>query len=319
MRQKNSAILKSSAFECRVRQVIHDLAKPYGYEVPLGDSGQVFPDVLVVPYGVEVKFTESDSWVCVANSIREKQRAEGVENVYLMFGKAGGTPEARCLPYEQCVVHVRTTHDPRFQVDMSGEKPSLFSQMGVSYDEFRKLDMLDKMKHVRAYAKKIHPDERLWWFGDDERDHDTDATTRLYTSLTKEEKDQVRAEAALLCPRIVAGSSDRHKYDDVVRYLVTYRGVIPHQARDLYSAGSAAGVTYARLLGPNRDFPYIARALLRIENKMQAAAEYLPDYLFEEYWGRRCDRKNRISEWLDMADRFAAECGWCPSDVLFVE
>ena len=35
--------------------------------------------------------------------------------------------------------------------------------MGIGYDDFRKLDMSEKMKYIRKYARKIHPDGKLWW------------------------------------------------------------------------------------------------------------------------------------------------------------
>ena len=88
----------SDSFEAKVRKIIHDMADPE-IDVPLESSGQVVPDVLAIPFGVEVKFTKSDSWSSVANSIREKQRAEGVEYVYLMFGKGGGEPAVKWKPY----------------------------------------------------------------------------------------------------------------------------------------------------------------------------------------------------------------------------
>ena len=63
-------------------------------------------------------------------------------------------------------------------------------------------------------------------------------------------------------------------------YLLTYHGVLCHQARDLFSAGSVAN--------PNNDDEggsYIERALKLIESEMKAAALRMDDALFVEYWG----------------------------------
>jgi hypothetical protein len=59
-------------------------------------------------YGVEVRFTLNDTWRSVANSILETQRLEAVRQIYIVFGKMGGTPEVRWGYYDQSVIHVRT-------------------------------------------------------------------------------------------------------------------------------------------------------------------------------------------------------------------
>lgn len=146
----------------------------------------------------------------------------------------GGLPEVRWAEYEQSVIHVRTSHVPRFEVELPSEnsaaKDSLFKIMGIKYDDFRKLPMQDKMKHIRAYARNIHPDGRLWWVEDKSADeHTLPVEARLYTNLTAAEKIKLRAEAALLCPEIVKSGRSRNKYDDIVLYLLTYHGVLCHR------------------------------------------------------------------------------------------
>ena len=174
--------------------------------------------------------------------------------------------------------------------------------------------MQEKMKYIRAYARRIHPDGRLWWVedksGSDE--HTTPVQARLYTNLSTEEKTRFRAEAALLCPSIVKSGRSRNKYDDMVLYLLTYHGVLCHQARDLFSAGSVAN--------PKNDDEggiYIARALKLIENEMRQAALQMDDALFVEYWGESVQPEQRIKRWLEKADKLAN--GWIPSKTLFLE
>lgn len=202
---------KALSYEQHVRERLHYAViamgdEGVGHEVDLNPSGQTFPDVPCGPFGVEVKFTNDDKWVSIANSVRETKRDESVKVVYLMFGKMGGKPETRWMKYEDCVVHVRTSHEPRFQVDLSGEKESLFSVMGIPYDEFRKLDIMDKMPYIRKYARKIHPDGRLWWLEDTSsgEEHSTDIDLIPYPALDKATKNRYRAEATLLCPALVA-------------------------------------------------------------------------------------------------------------------
>ena len=309
----------SVQFENRVREVLADITKnDETFQIDFNPHPQACPDIAMGEYGVEVKFTLNDTWRSIANSVLETQRIDEVKHIYVVFGKMGGVPEVRWGGYEQSVIHVRTSHVPRFEIELSsektGSKESLFEQMGIRYDDFRKLDMQEKMKYIRAYARKIHPDGRLWWVEDkgDSDEHTTPVQARLYTNLTADEKTRLRAEAALLCPSIVKSGRSRSKYDDMVLYLLTYHGVLCHQARDLFSAGSVAN--------PKNDDDggiYIERALKLIEGEMKAAALRMDDALFVEYWGESVPPEKRISRWLEKADALASE--WVPSKSLFLE
>lgn len=304
-------------FENRVRQVLDDLLRDENsLRVDFTPPPQEFPDIALGEYGVEVKFTMSDTWKSIANSILESQRAAGVKYIYIVFGKMGGKPEVRWGDYEKSVVHVRTSHVPRFEVELptagKGKRESLFEAMGISYDEFSRLDVHGKMKYVREYARKKHPGERLWWIDDSNGDeHTLPANIRLYTNLSPAEKTRLRAEAVLLCPSVLKSGRSRNKYDDVVMFMLSFHGVLCHQARDLFSAGSVAN--------PDNDDKgglYIERALKLLETDMIEAAAQLDDALFVEYWGESVPKKDRISRWLKKADKIAV--GWKPSEVLFV-
>lgn len=313
---RTTGFSSSSQFELRVRQVIDDLLSDEGsLRVDFESPPQGFPDIPIGEYGVEVKFTLSDSWKSIGNSILESQRAPGVKFIYIVFGKMGGRPEVRWGDYEKSVVHVRTSHVPRFEVELSTDgKPkrdSLFETMGISYEEFSKLDVYAKMKHVREYVRKRHPGERLWWIDDSKgEEHTLPANIRLYTNLTQEEKTRLRAEAVLLCPSVLKSGRARNKYDDVVMFMLSFHGVLCHQARDLFSAGSVANPT-----NDDNGGLYIERALLLLEHDMLVAANELDDALFVEYWGESVPREKRIAKWLEKADAIAV--GWVPSKVLF--
>lgn len=102
----------------------------------------------------------------------------------------------------------------------------------------------------------------------------------------------------------------KKKYDDAVMFLLAYHGVLCHQARDLFSAGSVAN--------PNNDDDgglYIERAVKLLERDMVRAAAEMEDALFVEYWGESVKPKDRIRKWLEKADEIAV--GWKPSAVLF--
>jgi hypothetical protein len=312
--EAREAIFKTSPqFENRVREVLQSLTTfDTSIEIDFNPHPQAFPDIAIGSFGIEVKFTLNDTWRSVANSVLETNRIKNVEKVYLIFGKMGGTPEVKWDDYEKSVIHVRTSHVPRFEVEIAAGH-SLFELMGISYDDFRKLAMEEKMKHIRAYARsRLQKGERLWWLEDNaDAEHTLPIQARLYTNLSMEEKTRLRAEAVLLCPSIVKSGRAKNKYDDAVLYLLTYHGVICHQARDLFSAGSVAN--------PDNDDEggiYIERALKRIETEMLKVSLEMEDALFVEYWGESIPPQKRIKRWLEKADALAQ--GWVPSKSLFV-
>ena len=146
----------------------------------------------------------------------------------------------------------------------------------------------------------------------EEQEHTLPLQVRIYMNLDQNEKRKLRAEAAILCPQIVKPSRSKDKYSDAVSYMLTYRGVLCPQARDLFSAGSVA-----LRADPARGGNYIQRALADIESEMRVAALTLEDALFEEYWGIIAPSEARITTWLAMADRYAQD--WIPSEELFLD
>jgi hypothetical protein len=303
---------KSSTFENRVRDVLSDLVAAYGFSVDSDPHPYVFPDIVVGEYGIEVKFSEKDTWRSVANSVFESTRSKEVRHIYVVFGKMGGEPSVLWGKYEDCVIHVRTSHVPRFEVEI-GSKESLFKKIGISYEDFSQLPMPEKMKHIRKYARgRLKKGERLWWLEDEpEQGHSLPLQVRLYMGLSQEDKRRLRAEAALLCPQIVKPSRSKGKYNDATIYLLTYHGVLCPQARDLFSAGSVALRSNSE-----RGGNYIMRALQDIEQEMRTAAMNMEDALFIEYWGMSVPPQDRIKEWLKRADELAGT--WNPSETLFL-
>jgi hypothetical protein len=300
-------------FEQRVRVVLREVAHQAQIPIDMAPPAQIFPDIVIDEFGVEVKVNSSDSWRCVANSVFEGTRHAGVRFIYILIGKMGGEPKVAWGRYEDCVMHVRTSHVPRFEVEINPQE-TLFQKMGIEYGVFSALEPMEKMRHVRAYARgRLRPGERLWWLEDKTDDeHTLPIEARLYKDLPDLEKIKLRAESALLCPAIVQHSRSKRKYDDVSLFLLTYHGVLASQARDLFSAGSVA-LAKDSTRGGN----YLLRALINIQPQMRKAAEYLSDELFIEYWGVSVPPDHRIREWLIRAD--AAARDWRPSEHLFLD
>lgn len=313
--RENPELKKPSAFEAQARALIRDLAAPHGITVDPEAHAQVFPDIPAGEYGVEVKVNSTDSWRSVANSVFEGTRHENVRHVYVLFGKMGGAAEVRWARYEDSVMHVRTSHVPRFEVEIGTDRP-LFKRFGLSYEEFRRLGDEGKMALIRDYAtSRLKEGEHLWWLEakpQKEQQHTFDIKARIFMQLEQEEKRRLRAEATLLCPQVVKPKHAKNKYVDASVYILTYHGVLCPQARDLFSAGSVALRS-----NPKRGGLYIVRALKDIEPEMRRAAAELEDALFVEYWKKSVPPEGRIKEWLKRADRLAKD--WVPSKELFLE
>ena len=309
--RESDAFHGSTAFADLTRQVLGRLVAKYGIELDHHPHPHVFPDIPIEEFGVEVKVTDRDGWRTVANSVFEGTRSERVKHIYVMFGKMGGVPEVRWAPYGESVVHVRTSHVPRFEIEI-GAKESLFAGLGISYGEFAAKSDAEKMGYVRKYTRaRLRPGERLWWL-DDTSDpvHSLPLEVRLYQQLAQPEKRMLRAEATLLCPQVVGGSRKRKKYNDAAIFLLTYHGVLCPQTRDLFSAGSVGDKSNSR---PGKH--YIKHAIRDIESEMRDAAIRLEDGLFVEYWEESVPPAKRIKRWLELADNFAS--GWKPSKFLF--
>ena len=107
---------ESKPFENRVREVIRNLLDQFKISVDFSPHPYGFPDIVLGMFGVEVKFTANDTWRSIANSVFESFRDKQVKDIYILFGKMGGTPTLRWGRYEECVMHVRTSHVPRFEV-----------------------------------------------------------------------------------------------------------------------------------------------------------------------------------------------------------
>ena len=299
-------------FEQGVLAALQNAATDLNVTVEPTYHRHAFPDIRVNGYGVEVKYSKRDTWNAVGNSVFETMRDPTVDVVYVMFGKVGGQAEARWGRYQDCVTHVRVSNAPRFVVDLESNDPPLFERFEISYEDFADLDEDGKMRHVRDYWRdRLPPGEHLWWL---EPSHTLPINVRLYMHLPQAEKRMYCAEAALLCPQICKGSRARRKYEDAAIYLLTYHGVFCPQARDLSSAGSVA------LRGDERrGGNYLLCALQDIEHLMVDAAQRLDDALFVEYWGESCAPEGRIERWLALADDYARNAGWKPSDTLFSE
>lgn len=215
-------------------------------------SGQRFPDIVASKhFGVEVKSTKENKWFSTGSSIVESTRMENVNYIYMLFGKLGGTPvEFKCKPYQDCLYDIAVTHSPRYLIDMNISKENtIFSKMGVEYDDFRLSDNpIDMVRNY--YVEKIKERGQAampWWIGGDSA---TSPTLRLWTegTFTKEEKDKYKAEMLMLFPKEICSSN----FDRAALWLCIRHSIINTHFRDLFTAGGKVvidGDCYPAIIG----------------------------------------------------------------------
>ena len=86
-------------FEQGVLAALQNAAADLGVTVEPTWHRHAFPDIRVDGFGVEVKFSQRNTWNAVGNSVFETMRDKTVHAIYVMFGKVGGRAEARWGKY----------------------------------------------------------------------------------------------------------------------------------------------------------------------------------------------------------------------------
>ncbi len=223
-------------------------------------SGQKFPDIVVAKrFGVEVKSTEDDHWTSTGNSILETTRVDGVECIYITFGKLGGEQVSFISRlYEECLCEIAVTHMPRYLIDMKLEKgKSIFDKMGIGYDILRK----DKnpISHVASYYREHlkKGKERLWWTGD-AVDETAPVKMRLWGTLTPEEKRKCIVYGYVHYPKVFGG-----EYGEYAMWLVS-QGIVDTHVRDQFSAGGQEDMELSN--GTTKKFPAVYRKIKKYIN-----------------------------------------------------
>lgn len=225
---------KSSQFEKRVREVLADAInqQDLDVEVDFDSHVQAFPDICLGKYGIEVKFTEKDTWRGIANSVSQKMKDADVETIYILWCKMGRNPQVRYRPYEDVVMHVRTSHVPRFEIDMETHN-SLFKQFKITYSVFSALSMEEKMDLIRSYVRnRLSKGTTIffWWLESQTVDPHTDCTIRFFDELNDIGKLNLMWEELVLFPQIVHNNHMHYQLDTrILHFFHKHRTLYPQQ------------------------------------------------------------------------------------------
>lgn len=269
-------------------------------------SGQFFPDIIAKKYyGVEVKTSKSGTWKSIGSSVAEGTRIKGIERIYLLFGKLTDPIDFRCRLYEECLSGVAVTHSPRYTIDMDlREGETFFDKLKIPYDNLRKQD--DPLARVIAYFREnLKPGETTWWLSS----YNSKATkpiVRLWSSLSSDEVNLLKARGFCLFPELL--SSSQQKFHRMLLWLSTEEGVIIGNLRDQYTAGGKVLFSFE---GKEYLLPQILGRLINMIDLIVEQLQESDTELLQEYWG--VDKINsRFLHWCELVADNALEISEFP-------
>lgn len=294
--------LSGQKLETKSVSIIQEACKDTPFENAVIDlkSDRFFPDIVAGKYyGIEVKSTEKNHWTSTGSSIVESTRVEDVDNIYMLFGKLGGTPaEFRCRPYQDVLRDIAVTHSPRYLIDMD-LKPgqTIFDKIGTSYDVFRKSN--DSIDCVKKYYKQVAKDrgnQMPWWIGDSDTEP-VSMNMRLWSDASSREHAELRAQMLILFPEMV-----NSKYGNAAMWLAGARGIIDPSFRDRYSAGGKVYIVDGK---PEDELPRVWKTLSESFNdvkKCLASASLIMPYIIE-YNPDLLNSGDIYEEWMKQIER----------------
>ena len=273
-------------------------------------SGQKFPDIVARKYyGVEVKSSKDDKWTTIGGSVNESTRIEGVERIFLTFGKLYAPIEFRTKRYEDCLSGIAVTHYPRYKVDMNllqGE--TIFEKMNITYDELRHLD--DPVGDiVRHYKSQLKNGERLWWAGTEDAMDVGELKIRIADNLTIHEKQQIVLEGIAFFPEIFG--SFRKKYKEFALWMAAERRIVSTSTRDFFSASGQG--TIITETASFEDMPQIVVKTAKMkDNILKTILEESDDVLIRNW---RVDKiqNDRLSQWIELVESHCKNLGKYPT------
>ncbi len=236
----NKPFKSASNFERRVREVISDelhlIDDPVS--VNFNSHSQAFPDICLEKFGIEVKYTEKNTWRGIANSVSQGMKDPNVDRIFVLWCKEGSpNPDIKFRPYEEVVMHVRTSHVPRFEIDMTTSQ-NLFDQFKTTYKQFTNFEMSEKMDLIRSYAKsRIANGSNIfyWWLESQIVDANNKRTLLLFNELTYEEQEELALEEIFLFSDLLNSSTGWGKCFDIrVNYFLNKKRVLYPQKLLLY-------------------------------------------------------------------------------------
>ncbi|MEJ0104298.1 MAG: hypothetical protein WDO19_17800 [Bacteroidota bacterium] len=213
-------------------------------------SGQKFPDIIANKYyGVEVKSTTQNHWKTTGNSVLESTRVDGIERIYMLFGKLGAPIEFRFRPYEECLSEVVVTHSPRYLIDMNlAIGSTIFDKMNIKYDDLRTRS--NPIKPVVEYYKsKLKQGDDIWWLDQGDNSNASNLIIKIWSNLNTNEKLELKVKSMAFFPEVFSNNND--KFGRLAIWLITKEAVVCPNIRDIFTAGGKTNLIIGRKMYKN--------------------------------------------------------------------
>jgi len=308
-RLNNDAAKRSSYYLKRNAQLLEDDVFSFLDKTAMGTkfektiekiSGQRFPDIIAGKYyGIEVKSSKDDKWITLGGSVNESTRVDGVERIFLLFGKLIDPVEFKSRSYEDCLSDVVVTHYPRYKIDMNlNSGDTIFDKMNTTYDKLRLSENpVDEI--VNYYKNQLSSGESLWWTGSVKKGDQDEAAPmkiRLWRTLSAEEKITLKVTGLALFPELTGSSAS--KFERFSLWLAAHHGVVSTSTRDSFSAGGQGEIQTSKEIYKN-----IPRVIMNIYDNKNSILEVIlnaEESVLCETWNVKSIERNRVSQWINL-------------------
>ncbi|MBN1971111.1 MAG: hypothetical protein JW870_17220 [Candidatus Delongbacteria bacterium] len=287
--------LLGNKLENVVADVMTDRAKgtPFENSIEL-ISGQKFPDIIANKfYGIEVKTTKQNHWTTTGNSVLESTRVDGIERIFMLFGKMVNPVEFKCRPYEDCLSEVVVTHSPRYLINMDLQAGNtIFDKLDIPYDTLRNFS--NPLKPITDYYRQfLKPGEEVWWL-DQEEPKSTGLIIKLWNNLPIESRKQYMLKSMVLFPEIFSNRPD--KFNRLAVWLVNSEGIVCPNIRDVFTAGGQGIIEWKK-----KQHSGIPQILIKLSNSIDDLKIILDELeidILEKYWNLSI--KNKVNDWIGL-------------------
>jgi hypothetical protein len=156
-------------FEHQVLLTLQAVARAHGsqfYFSPI-HSEHGFPDIIAehstgLCYGVEIKTAKT--WQTNGNSINSSISDDRIEAIVVIFCKTSPPIEFAYKSYEEAITGIQVTHYPRYVLNMKANPDeSILKHMNISYAQFKKLPVPEKIALIRSYYEQQGKADGKWW------------------------------------------------------------------------------------------------------------------------------------------------------------
>jgi hypothetical protein len=259
-------------------------------------SGQKFPDIIANRfYGVEIKTTKQNHWTTTGNSVLEGTRVDGIERIFILFGKMINPVEFKCRPYEDCLSDVVVTHSPRYLINMNLQAgQTIFDKLNIPYDTLR--NITNPIKPITEYYRQFLKSGEVWWL-DQEEPKSTGLIIKLWKNLPADLRKHYMLTSMILFPEIFSNRSN--KFNRLAIWLVHMEGVVCPNVRDIFTASGKGFVNWKGTI--YKDIPRITIKMVESIDEIFEVLNLMDKETLEINWGIML--KSKFTTWIDLINQ----------------